>query len=83
MVRYIQNYNFNWQLLTDSRTASHLTAQALDPFVSGKFWNVRYVQTDNGGTDLAGTVVAQTWALVIAHCRRSHGKKLFSKSWGS
>jgi hypothetical protein len=67
MVRYIQNYNFNWQLLTDSRTASHLTAQALDPSVSGKFWNVRYVQTDNGGTDLPGTVVAQTWALVNAN----------------
>jgi hypothetical protein len=67
MVRYIQNYNFSWPLLNDSRTASHLTAQALDPSVSGKFWNVRYVQTDNGGTDLAGTVVAQTWALVNAN----------------
>jgi hypothetical protein len=82
MVRYIQNYNFSWQLLNHARTASHLTAQALDPSVSDKFWNVRYVQTGNGETDLAGTVVAQTWALANANFDPDVGPDPITDNYG-
>jgi hypothetical protein len=64
MVRYIQNYNFSWELLSDGLKASRLTSQRLDPAIAAKFWNVRCVQTDASGADLDETCVAQTWALV-------------------
>jgi pimeloyl-ACP methyl ester carboxylesterase len=67
MVRYIQKYNFSWTLLSDGQTAAHLTSQELDPSIAAKFWTVRYVQTDDGGTDVDGTVVDQTWARVDAN----------------
>ena len=67
MVRYVQNYNFSWSLLCDGETASQLTSQYLDPSIGSKFWNVRYVQTGDDGSDLNATVVSQTWAEVNAN----------------
>jgi pimeloyl-ACP methyl ester carboxylesterase len=67
VVRYAQNYNFSWNLLSDGLTASQLTSQYLDPSIAGKLWNVRYVQTDDDGSDLNETVVSQTWAEVPAN----------------
>jgi pimeloyl-ACP methyl ester carboxylesterase len=83
LVRYIQNYNFSWDLLTDGLSASQRTSQALDPSVAAKFWNIRCVQTDEAGADLAGTCVAQTWALVDANFDPDVGNDPITDAFGA
>jgi hypothetical protein len=64
-VRYLPQYLFDWDLLSDGQASSHATSQSLDSSVAGKFWNIRCVQTQDGAA-ASSTVVSQSWSLVPA-----------------
>lgn len=62
-VRYISDYQFDWNMLADGLVASRAVSQSLDGSVAGKLTNIRGVQAQSGAIQ-DGTVVSQVWALV-------------------
>ncbi len=62
-VRYISNYGFDWDMLSDGLVACQAFAQSLDRSVAGKFFNIRGVQ-GAPGAELNNTCIAQAWSLV-------------------